>query len=41
MPIHIKCHDKLRDRAQPTEYKWFSTLLAIAPMACYADQSNC
>ncbi len=38
MPIRIKCRDKPRDRAHPTEDKALSAPLADDPEACYTDR---
>jgi len=38
MPIRIRCRDRPRDRAQPTEDKGINATLAAIPMACYTDR---
>ena len=38
MPIGMKCRDRPRDRAQPTEDKGLSAPLASDPKARYTDR---
>jgi hypothetical protein len=40
MPIRIRCRDKSRDKAQPTEDKGISTPIAAVPTAFYAGRKT-